>query len=128
MLGNRKHCYPLTISDYSSRYLLACEALESTREPLAFTTFERVFREYGLPNAIHTDNGFPFASPTAMFGLSRLSVCVFVGQLVGVKEVAEQIWLVSFMDYDLGFFDQDEGHVQPAPNPFIPKVSPVSPV
>jgi putative transposase len=59
MLGNRRYCYPLTISDYSSRYLLACEALESTREPLAFTTFERVLREYGLPSAIRTDNGFP---------------------------------------------------------------------
>jgi putative transposase len=74
MLGNRKYCYPLTIGDYSSLYLLACEALESTREPLALTTLERVFREYGLPNAIRTDNGFPFALPTAISGLSRLSV------------------------------------------------------
>jgi len=53
---------------------------------------------------------------------------VFAGQLVGIKERADQIWLVSFMDYDLGIFDQDEGHVQPAPNPFIPKVLPMSPV
>ena len=52
----------------------------------------------------------------------------FVGQLVGIREVADEIWLVSFMEYDLGFFDQDEGHVQPAPNPFIPKVLPISPV
>jgi len=74
MLGNHKYCYPLTITDYSSRYLLACEGLESTREPFAFTTFERVFKECGLPKAIRTDNGFPFASPTALFGLSRLSV------------------------------------------------------
>lgn len=46
----------------------------------------------------------------------------FAGQLVGIREVADEIWLVSFMEYDLGFFDQDEGHVQPAPNPFVPKV------
>ncbi len=40
MLGNHKYCYPLTISDYSSRYLLACEGLESTKEPFAFAVFE----------------------------------------------------------------------------------------
>ncbi len=73
-LGNRKYCYPLTVSDYSSRYLLACEALESTKAPFAFTVFERVFKDFGLPRAIRTDNGAPFASPHAMFGLSRLSV------------------------------------------------------
>ncbi len=47
------------------------------------------------------------------------------GQLVGIREVADEIWLVSFMEYDLAFFDQDEGHVQPAPNPFLPKVLPM---
>ena len=74
LLGNKKYCYPLTITDYSSRYLLACESLESTKESFAFTVFERVFREFGLPNAIRSDNGVPFASPTALFGLSKLSV------------------------------------------------------
>jgi putative transposase len=242
MLGNRKYCYPLTISDYSSRYLLACEGLESTKEPFAFAVFEETFKEYGLPNAIRTDNGLPFASPNALFGLSRLSVwwlrlgidierikpghpeqngrheqmhltlkkeatkpasfnflqqqarfddfieeynndrphqalamkypaelytpsariyeppgepeypfhdrsvkvtqcgriCigrrkinlsrVFAGQTVGIKEVADKIWLVSFLEYDLGFFDQDEGRVEPTTNPFIPKVLPMSPV
>ena len=52
----------------------------------------------------------------------------FAGQLVGIREVADEIWLVSFMEYDLGFFDQDEGHVPPAPNPFVPKVLPMSSV
>ena len=241
-LGNRKYCYPLTITDYHSRYLLACEALASTKEPFAQTTFERIFKEYGLPDAIRTDNGVPFASPNALFNMSKLSVwwlklgiaierikpghpqqngrhermhltlkkeatkpaafnflqqqarfddfieefnndrphqalrmkypgelytpssrvyrgaeepeypfhdrtlritncgriCIgrrkinlsraFAGQLVGIREVADEIWLVSFMEYDLGFFDQDEGHVQPAPNPFIPTVLPMSPV
>jgi transposase InsO family protein len=71
MLGNRKYCYPLTITDYSSRYLLACEGLESTQSTFAFAIFERTFKQYGLPRAIRTDNGVPFASPNALFGLSR---------------------------------------------------------
>ena len=74
LLGNQQYCYPLTITDYRSRYLLACEGLETTKSPFAFTVFERVFKEFGVPNAIRTDNGVPFASPNALFGLSRLSV------------------------------------------------------
>lgn len=241
-LGNRQYCYPLTISDYRTRYLLACEALESTKEPFAFAIFERTFKDYGLPNAIRTDNGLPFASPNALFGLSKLSVwwlrlgigierikpgnpqqngrhermhltlkkettkpaaynflqqqarfddfideynaerphqalgmkypaelytpsareyrepdepeypyhdrtvritncgriCigkrkinlsrVFAGETVGIREVSDQIWLVSFMEYDLGFFDKEENRVEPADNPFIPKVLPMSSV
>ncbi len=235
MLGNKQYCYPLTITDYRSRYLLACEALESVRSETAFTVFERAFKDFGLPHAIRTDNGAPFASGQALFGLSTLAVwwlrlgiqiqrikpgnpqqngrhermhrtlkkeatkpasfnflqqqerfdrfvevynherphqslggaypgdlytpsarlyepasepeypyhdrtvrvtgcgriCigkrkinlskVFAGQCVGIREVDEQIWLVSFMHYDLGFFDQDEGRVEPAPNPFTPQ-------
>jgi len=45
----------------------------------------------------------------------------FACQLVGIREVADKIWLVGFMDYDLGFFDEDEGRVEPAANPFIPQ-------
>jgi len=233
MLGNKKYCYPLTITDYSSRYLLACEGLDSTKSTFAFTVFERVFKEYGLPEGIRTDNGVPFASANALFGLSKLSVwwlrlgisierikpghpeqngrhermhltlkqeatkpasfnflqqqerfdefvgvynndrphqalnglypgelytpsariyqlpeepqypfhdrtvrvtscgricigkrkislsTVFAGQPVGIREVADKIWLVSFMQYDLGFFDEDEGRVEPASNPFL---------
>ena len=48
-LGNRIYCYPLTVTDHASRYLLLCEALESTREELAFLAFERLFQERGLP-------------------------------------------------------------------------------
>jgi len=62
MLGDRRYCYPLTISDFASRYLLTCEALSTTQEVYAFTVFERVFKEFGLPKAIRTDNGVPFAS------------------------------------------------------------------
>jgi len=74
MLGNKEYCYPLTITDFSSRYLLACEGLNTTKEMYAFAVFERVFKDYGLPNAIRTDNGLPFASPNSLFGLSKLSV------------------------------------------------------
>ena len=53
---------------------------------------------------------------------------VFAGQLVGLREVDDQVWLVSFLDFDLGFFDQEEGRVEPASNPFGPeKVSTMSP-
>ena len=54
MLGNRRYCYPLTITDFSTRYLLTCEALATTQERLAFTGFERTFRDFGLPLRIRT--------------------------------------------------------------------------
>ena len=241
-LGNRRYCYPLTISDYRSRYLLACEGLHSTKSEFAFSVFEQAFRDFGLPKAIRTDNGTPFASPNALFGLSKLAVwwlrlgikiqrikpgrpqqnarherlhltlkaeatrpasfnflqqqerferftevynhqrphqalggaypadvytpsvrvyepppqpeypyhdrsvrvtrcgriCigkrkinlsqVFAGQTVGIREVEDGIWLVSFLEFDIGFFDQEEGRVEPAPNPFVPeKVLTMSP-
>jgi putative transposase len=242
MLADRRYCYPLTISDFASRFLLSCEALSTTKETYAFTVFERVFKEFGLPQAIRTDNGVPFASPHALFGLSKLAVwwlrlgihierikpghpqqngrhermhltlkkeatkpaaqnflqqqakfddfidcynrerphqaldmkypaelylpsprpyhgldelhypfhdqtitvtqcgricfgrrkinlsTVFAGQNVGVKEVSDRIWLVSFMDYDLGFFDHETGRLGSAENPFAAKVLPMSPV
>ncbi len=242
LLGNEQYCYPLTITDYASRYLLGCEALASTASDFAFSVFERAFKDFGLPAGIRTDNGIPFASPNAMFGLSKLSVwwlrlgiqieriqpghpeqngrhermhltlknettrpasfnflqqqerfdrflgvynnerphqalggaypgdvytpsariyrppdeptypfhdralrvtrcgrlcigkrkinlsTVFAGQMVGIREVDDQIWLVSFMDYDLGFFDNEKGRVEPALNPFGPdKVLTMSP-
>src|SRR5215212_979232 len=74
MLGNRRYCYPLTITDFASRYLLTCEALSTTQETFAFTVFERTFKEFGLPRVIRTDNGVPFASAQALYGLSKLSV------------------------------------------------------
>ena len=74
MLGDRRYCYPLTITDFASRYLLTCEALSTTQEKFAFTVFERTFKEFGLPGAIRTDNGVPFASAHALYGLSKLSV------------------------------------------------------
>jgi len=235
-LGNKRYCYPLTVTDYSSRYLLLCEAMDSSREQPAFLAFERLFRERGLPQAIRSDNGLPFASPNGLFNLSKLSVwwlrlgisierirpghpqqngrhermhltlkqettrpaganllqqqakfdafiqefnferphealdmqcpsqvytasarpydgipdphypfhdktvvvtncgrlCLhnkkinlsssLAGQAVGVKEVEDGIWLVSFMNYDLGYIDLEEKTLQPLENPFRAKV------
>lgn len=72
-LGNHRYCYPLTISDHCSRFLLACESLEDTKGRGAQPVFEETFMEHGLPDAILTDNGAPFAS-CGLLGLSRLSV------------------------------------------------------
>lgn len=67
------YCYPLTVADAHSRYVLGCQALLSTKQQTAFGQFERLFKHYGLPEAIRTDNGVPFAT-RALCGLSRLSV------------------------------------------------------
>ena len=239
MLGNRRYCYPLTITDFASRYLLACDALSTTKAMFAFPVFERAFKEFGLPLAIRTDNGVPFAAPTALYRLSKLAVwwlrlgihleriapgqpqqngrhermhltlkkeatkpaaanvlqqqarfdtfvdrynddrphqalamkvpadvyersprvyrgldelaypfhdatftvthcgriCfhgrkvnlshAFAGQNVGVTQVGERIWLVTFMHYDLGYFDDEVGRLEPIANPFGPKVLPM---
>jgi putative transposase len=241
MLADRRYCYPLTITDFASRYLLTCEALATTEERFAITVFERTFKEFGLPQAIRTDNGVPFASPTALYRLSKLAVWwlrlgirleriqpghpqqngrhermhltlkkeatkpaaanmlqqqarfdafverynrerphqaldmkvpgeVYVrssrpyrgledltypfhdhtiavtrcgricfngrkinlshalaGQNVGVTQVGEHVWLVSFMQYDLGYFDDETVRVEPIDNPFGAKVLPMSP-
>jgi putative transposase len=240
MLADRRYCYPLTITDFASRYLIACEALHTTKETYAFSVFESAFKEFGLPRAIRTDNGVPFASPNSLFNLSKLSVwwlrlgiaierikpghpqqngrhermhltlklettkpaarnfleqqgrfddfitcynnerphqalnmqfpaqhyqpsprqyqglpnldypfhdkavtvttcgriCfnrqkinlsqVFAGQTVGIKQTDDRIWLVSFMDYDLGYFDDETCRLEPLANPFGPKVLPMS--
>lgn len=240
MLGDKRYCYPLTVTDHASRYLLLCEAMESTAEVPAFTAFERLFQERGLPRAFRSDNGVPFASPNGLFNLSKLSVwwlrlgigierirpghpqqngrhermhltlkqeatrpsganilqqqakfddfiqefnnerphealqmkcpaeiytpsprpyqgipephypfhdktvmvtscgriCLhrkkinlsrsLAGQAAGIKEVDSGIWLVSFMNYDLGYIDLEEKTLQPLENPFGPKVPPMS--
>ncbi len=240
MLTNRKYCYPLTITDYASRFLIGCDALSTTKTDFAFNTFTRAFKEFGLPKAIRTDNGTPFASANALYGLTQLSVwwlrlgieleridpgcpqqngrhermhltlkrqttkpaadnflqqqekfedfikeynqgrphqgidmkypaevyapservykgieplfypfhdktvqvtkcgriCerglkvslsrAFAGQEVGIKEVEEGIWVVSFLDYDLGYFDENNKRVEPVDDPFNKKVLPMS--
>ena len=72
-LGTGAYCYPLTIVDGYSRYLLACHGLPSTASVGARSVFERIFRTYGLPDRIRSDNGTPFAT-CALGRLSALSV------------------------------------------------------
>jgi putative transposase len=71
--GDGVYCYPLTLRDGFSRYVLRCDALLSTGYAGTRRCFERAFAEYGLPERIRSDNGGPFAS-TGFAGLSRLSV------------------------------------------------------
>ena len=239
-LGDGRYCYPLTVTDHASRFLLACEAFESTRELPVIAAFERIFAERGLPAAIRTDNGLPFASPNGLFNLSKLSVwwlrlgisierikpghpqqngrhermhltlkqhtarppagnaiqqqerfdafiaefnterphealamkrpadlyrnpekpylglpevdyplhdrdllvtacgricmhkkkinlsTVLAGQRVGLKEVDDAIWLVSFITYDLGYIDLEQRTLQPLDNPFGTRLLPIS--
>jgi transposase InsO family protein len=239
-LQDRRYCYPLTVTDHASRYLLLCDALGSQREDTAFTAFEGLFQQRGLPQAIRSDNGVPFASPNGLFQLSKLAVwwlrlgirieriqpghpqqngrhermhrtlkqeatrpaganllqqqarfdafveefngerphealamkcpaevytpsprryrgiaepdypfhdrtvvvtncgrlCMYnkkinlsqtlAGQAVGIREVDDGIWLVSFMEYDLGYVDLEEKTLQPLANPFGAKVLPMS--
>jgi transposase InsO family protein len=239
-LGNDRYCYPLTVTDQASRMLLACEALDSTREAPVIEAFRRLFAERGLPAAIRSDNGLPFASPNGLYNLSRLSVfwlrlgiaierikpghpqqngrhermhltlknettrppgqnslqqqarfdvfinefnterphealamrcpqdiyspsrrpyrgigelsyplhdrdivithcgrlclhrkkinisTVLAGQRLGIKEVDDGIWLVSFMHYDLGYIDLEQRTLQTIDNPFGTRLSPMS--
>ena len=239
-LGNGHYCYPLTVTDHASRYLLLCEALDSVRENMTITAFEQLFLERGLPAAIRSDNGVPFASANALFNLSKLSVwwlrlgiaierikpghpqqngrhermhltlkkeatrppgtnslqqqakfdafvsefnnerphealdmrmpaevyspstrpyaglpelhyplhdkdvlvtacgrlcmhrkrinisTVLAGQRVGSKEVDEGIWIVTFMQYDLGYIDLEQKTLQPLDNPFGARLLPMS--
>lgn len=67
------YCYPLTIADQHTRYLLACQGLHSTKGQGVRTVFEQAFRTFGLPQAIRTDNGVPFAT-CGIHGLSQLNV------------------------------------------------------
>ena len=79
LLANHRYCYPLTITDFATRYLIACEALSTTKERYAFGVFERAFQDYGLPRAIRTDNGVPV----------RLGACALrAQQAVGVVAAA----------------------------------------
>jgi hypothetical protein len=239
-LGDRRWCYPLTVTDQTSRYLLMCEALESTSEPPVFTAFHRLFEERGLPVAIRSDNGVPFASPNGLYGLSRLAVwwlrlgiaierikpgrpqqngahermhltlkqettrpaaanalqqqarfdgfrdefnderphealamktptdvytaspraytglpeleyplhdrdvvvadcgaialhgtrvaisSVLAGQRLGLREIENDVWLVSFLHYDLGYIDLEARRLQTIDNPFGPRPSPMA--
>lgn len=75
-------CYPLTVLDLYSHYLLRCTALPSTSVTPTWGAFERVFREYGLPEVLRTDNGVPFAQPNS---LGRLGALGFWWVRLGIR-------------------------------------------
>ena len=87
MLADHRYCYPLTVSDSASRFLLACDALSSTAESFAFVVFERTFKDFGLPRAIRTDNGVPFACPRAV----RLEQALRLGTASPQGEIAQPL-------------------------------------
>jgi putative transposase len=68
-MGNGQYCYPLTLTDGYSRFLLGCQGLRTTAVQPSKTVFARIFQEYGLPQRIRSDNGVPFATNS----LARLS-------------------------------------------------------
>jgi len=72
-LGNTKYCYPLTIADSYSRYVFAAKGMYSPNLKGTKSAFIKVFRHYGLPEQIHTDNGQPFGHIRSLGRLTRLS-------------------------------------------------------
>lgn len=62
------------MTDHASRFILACKALEGTKEVPVIAAFHTLFQERGLPDAIRSDNGVPFASPNGLYNLAKLSV------------------------------------------------------
>src|SRR3546814_2341371 len=86
-LGNGRYCYPLTVTDHASRLILACEALESVKEAGVIPAFQRTFEEHGVPGAIHSDNGVPFARHNGLYGLSRLAVW-WLRLGIGIERIA----------------------------------------
>ena len=87
-LANGKRCYPLTLTDNHSRFILQCRALSHPTTDAVKPWFEWVFREYGLPETLRTDNGPPFAS-VAAGGLSQLSKWWIRQGAVGSIQVQE---------------------------------------
>jgi transposase InsO family protein len=200
-LGNGQYCYPLTVTDQASRFILMCEALQSTREDTAFTAFQRIaierikpgkptqngrhermhltlktettrppamnslqqqarfdefVREFnhdrphqalamkapadiyspatrsyrGLPEIeypLHDRNALVTACGRICMHRKKINIStVMAGQRLGLKEVDDGIWVVSFMAYDLGYIDLEQKTLQPIDNPFGTRVPPMS--
>lgn len=81
-LGRGAYCYPLTLLDLQTHFLLRCTALPTTAVSVTRSIFVQAFREYGLPTALRTDNGVPFAQPNA---LGRLGALGFWWVRLGIR-------------------------------------------
>jgi transposase InsO family protein len=73
-LGSGPYCFPLTVQDYKSRFLIECRALSSTSGDSAKIVFSQIFERFGMPDVMRSDNGVPFAHALALARLSALSV------------------------------------------------------
>ena len=107
------------------------QALNGVYPGAVYTPSARVYRPPDEPKYPYHDRTIRVTRCGRLcIGKRKINLStVFAGQIVGIREVADEIWLVSFMDYDLGFFDKEKGRVEPAPNPFAgDKVLTMSPV
>ena len=142
MLTDRRYCYPLTITDFASRYLITCDAFvecynhERPHQALGMKVPGELYSRSPRPYQGLGDLDYPFHDATATvtrcgricYNRKKINLSiVFAGQNVGVTQVREHIWLVSFMHYDLGYFDDETCRLEPIENPFSPKVLPMSP-
>jgi putative transposase len=121
---------------YRVDVLLAISNTSKPNSGVSTKTGQLQYRTSRRPYAGLSDLEYPFHDRTVTvttcgricIGRRKINLSqVFAGQNVGIKEVADKIWLVSFMHYDLGFFDHEAGRVECAPNPFGAKVLPMSP-
>ena len=87
-----------------------------------YTPSARAYEPPGLPDYPFHDRAIRVTRCGRIcIGRRKINLSTaFSSQTVGVKEVEHQIWLVSFLDYDLGYFDNERGRVEPGPNPFVP--------
>ena len=81
-LGTGRYCYPLTVLDLQSHFLLGCTALPTTAVGATRANFVRLFSEYGLPEVLRTDNGVPFAQPNA---IGRFGALAFWWVRLGIR-------------------------------------------
>ena len=118
-LGNGQYCYPLTVTDQASRFLLLCEALESTKEKGVFEACRQLFRERGLP----------CASPNGLYNLSKLSVW-WLRLGIDIERIQpgrpQQNGRHERMHHDLGYIDLEQKTLQTIDNPFGARLSPMS--
>lgn len=75
-LGNREYCNPLTVADTKTRYLFAIQALERPDTENCKPIFDKIYREYGLPGYLHTDNGAPFGNANSLRRMTQFSVWI----------------------------------------------------
>ncbi len=110
------YCYPLTVADQHTRYLLGCQGLLSTQGQGVRPIFERLFREYGLPRVIRTDNGVPFAT-TGIHGIQHQRILPASPQQNGAHERMHRTLKAATARPPQGAPDRPATRLQPVPRP-----------